>query len=99
MIVFTATLIAKTGKEKELEAALINMVSSVQNEEGAMAYILHRATDHPGQFTVYEKYKDKAALDYHNATPHMGELRAKLDLLLEEEVMINHYEEIAAISR
>ncbi|UOF90356.1 antibiotic biosynthesis monooxygenase [Fodinisporobacter ferrooxydans] len=99
MIAFTATLTAKPGKEKELEEALIDMVSKVQNEEGALAYILHRAKHDAAKFTVYEKYKDQAALDYHDSTPHMKELLAKLDLLLDEEIQLNHYEEIASIRR
>jgi quinol monooxygenase YgiN len=99
MLVFTATLKAKSGKEKELEEVLIDMVSKVQNEEGALVYILHRARDDAGQFTFYEKYKDQEALDFHDSTPHMKELLAKLEVLLAEEIKFNHYEEIAAIRR
>lgn len=99
MIVFSATLKAKPGKEKELEEALVHMVSQVQSEEGALAYILHRVKGDPSLFTFYEKYKDQAALDYHDSTPHMKELRAKLEHLLAEEITLQHYEEIASISR
>jgi quinol monooxygenase YgiN len=99
MIVFTATLTAKQGKEQELEQAFIEMVSHVQNEEGAVIYILLRAKDDPKQFTFIEKYKDQTALDHHNTTLHMRDLRAKLDSLLGEEMIITHFEEIAAISR
>jgi quinol monooxygenase YgiN len=99
MIVFTASLKAREGKEKELEEALINMVSHVQNEEGALIYILHRVKDEPGRFIFYEKYKDQAALDHHDSTPHMRELLAKLELLLADKIEVNRFEEIASISR
>jgi quinol monooxygenase YgiN len=99
MIGFTAILVSKTGKEQQLEEALTNMVANVQNEEGTVTYILCRSQDNPKQFTCYEKYKDQAALDYHNSTPHMSELIAKLDVLLEEDVKINYYDEIATIRR
>ncbi|MED4600931.1 putative quinol monooxygenase [Paenibacillus validus] len=99
MIAFTATLKAKPGKEKELEEALIHMVSQVQNEEGALAYTLLRAKDDPGQFTFYEKYKDQAAWDFHDNTPHIRELREKFALLVDGEIKLTHYEEIASIRR
>ncbi|WP_424767569.1 putative quinol monooxygenase [Paenibacillus sp. sgz302251] len=99
MIVFAATLTAMSGKEKELEEALVHMVSKVQEEDGAVIYTLLRAKDDPKQFTVYEKYKDQAALDHHDSTPYMNEFRAKLDSLLGAEITVIHYEEIAAISR
>jgi quinol monooxygenase YgiN len=99
MITFTAALKAKPGKEKELEEALVQMVEHVQNEEGALIYTLHRSKDDPSQFTFYEKYKDKAALDHHDSTAHMGKLRAKFALLLDEEIKLDFYEEIASISR
>jgi len=99
MIVFTATLIAKHGKEKELEEALVHMVSEVQNEENALVYILHRVKNTPGTFTFYEKYTDQAAWEYHDSTPHMKDLLKKLESLLDEEIRITHYEEITAISR
>jgi quinol monooxygenase YgiN len=99
MIAFTAILLSKTGLEQQLEEALINMVSNVQNEEGTITYLVYRSQDNPREFTCYEKYKDKTALDYHNSTPHMSELIAKFDVLLEKEVKVNYYDEIAAIIR
>jgi quinol monooxygenase YgiN len=99
MVVFTATLKAKSGKEKELEDALVHMVSEVQNEEGALIYILHRVKDNPGLFIFYEKYKDQSAWEYHDSTPHMKTLLEKLESLLADEIKITHFEEIASISR
>ncbi|PGY11931.1 putative quinol monooxygenase [Bacillus sp. AFS031507] len=99
MIVFTATLKAKPGKEKELEDALVHMVSEVQNEEGALVYILHRVKNTPGQFTFYEKYINHAALEIHDSTPHMKALLKKLESILYDEIKISHFEEIASISR
>jgi quinol monooxygenase YgiN len=99
MIVFTATLKAKPGKEKDLEDALVQMVSEVQNEEGALIYILHRVKNTPGQFTFYEKYINQAAWQFHDSTPHMKALLKKLESLLADEIKITHFEEIASISR
>jgi quinol monooxygenase YgiN len=99
MIVFAATLTAKSGKEQSLQDALVEMVSKVQEEEGTLIYTLLRSKEDPKQFTVYEKYKNQAALDHHDTTTHMNKFRAKLDSLLGDAIKIDHFEEIASISR
>jgi quinol monooxygenase YgiN len=99
MIVFTATLKAKPGKENELEEALIHMLEQVQHEEGTLDYKLYRVKDDSRAFTVYEKYKDQAALDHHDSTPHMRELIAKFPALLDEEIEVHFYDEVASVSR
>ncbi len=99
MIVFTATLTAKPGKEKELERALVDMVESVESEEGALAYVLHRSKEFPERFFFYEKYVDQKAWEFHDSTLYMKRLLEKLDSLLGEEIKIDHYEELASVSR
>lgn len=99
MIVYTVALKAKPGKEKELVDVLIDMVSKTQNEKGALTYTLHCVKGEEGRFFFYEKYKDQAAVDFHNSTPYVKELVVKLESILDEEMIFNHYEEIASISR
>ncbi len=99
MIVLTAVFKAKPGKETELERTLRVMIPEVQNEDGTIMYILNRSTVDQGQFLFYEMYKDKAALDFHNATPYFQQLLQNLDGLLAEAPQIDTYEDIAAISR
>ncbi len=47
MIVFTATLKAKAGNEKRVEAILKAMIPNVQNEKGTTKYILNRSKADP----------------------------------------------------
>ena len=96
MVIVLAVLKSQAGKENEFEEALKVMVSNVQQEEGTLAYILHRAKDNPSIFMVYEKYTDDDAFAYHGATPHMAELFEKIGPLMAEEPSIVMYEEIAA---
>ncbi|WP_134698709.1 putative quinol monooxygenase [Ammoniphilus sp. YIM 78166] len=98
-IVFTVKLQAKQGKEQELEDALADMVAKVQDEEGALVYTLHRIQGSAGGFMFYEKYKDQAALDFHDSTPYVKELLIRLEDLVDEELQFSQLEEIAAISR
>lgn len=99
MIILVAVLNAKPGKENELEAAITSIMSQVEAEEGTLQYTLHRSTKEPGKFLLYEKYADKAALDFHGSTPYLKEFFKRTADLLSEKPTISLYEEIAAIKR
>lgn len=94
MIVVVAILKAQAGKEKEMEDALRAMIPKVQSEEGTLTYILHRDQKEPGKFLFYERYKDKAAFDFHSSTPYIQEFFKKIGPLLAEEPSIEMYEEL-----
>jgi quinol monooxygenase YgiN len=99
MIILTAVLQAKKGREEELEKELRAMIPFVQEEPGALVYTLHRSQKDPGRFMFYEKYIDKAALDLHGSTPYLKNLRSKFDSLLEANSNIELFDELAGISR
>lgn len=99
MIVLTAVLHAKAGKELELKKALAVMIPLVQPEEGARSYVLHQAINDPAKFFFYEKYVNQAAMDYHNSTPHIKELFSKFPELLANDPEVELYNDIAAIQR
>ncbi|RAU99559.1 putative quinol monooxygenase [Paenibacillus sp. YN15] len=46
------------------------LVAGSQAEEGNISYNLFRQTDEPETFIVVEEWKDMAAIDFHNSTPH-----------------------------
>ena len=98
MITVLAVLEAQEGKENEFEEALRVMVRHVQQEEGTLTYILHRAKDNPAKFMVYEKYRDEEAFAHHGATPHMAELFGKIGPLMAGEPSIVMYDELVAKS-
>jgi quinol monooxygenase YgiN len=99
MIVVTATLQAKAGKEKEVEEAFRAILPRVQTETGTVVYILHRAADHHGKFFLYESYKDKEAFDHHASTPYLKDLFGKLKDLLDGPAVIEFFEEIDRVRR
>jgi len=97
-MIVVAKLKACSGKELEMENALREMISKVEQEEGTLAYTLHRATNDPTVFLFYEKYKDKAAFEYHSSTPYFQELFAAIGPILDGQPSIEMYEELAAIT-
>ncbi|PKN30456.1 MAG: antibiotic biosynthesis monooxygenase [Deltaproteobacteria bacterium HGW-Deltaproteobacteria-21] len=97
MLTVVAVLKAKEGKEKELEEALKKVVPLVTQEEGTLAYVLHRARKDPRRFFFYEKYKDKEALTTHGSSSYLKELFGTIGPLLEGSPSVETYEEIASI--
>lgn len=98
MIVVCATIRARSGKEREVEASLRAVVENVKEEPGAVMYSLHKAINHPEKFFFYEKYRDQKAFEDHMATPYFKDMIVKIKPLLEKEPNIDMYEEIASIS-
>jgi len=96
MVVVSAVMEAKPGKEQEVEKALREMVPTTEAEAGTLVYVLHRALGNPCKFFFYEKYEDQAALALHSATPQLAELFVKLVPLLARDPVIEVFEELAA---
>ena len=96
MIVVSAVLEARAGKEKDMESALRDFMPKVQSEEGTIAYILHRSKGNPVKFMIYEKYVDETALAYHGSTEYFKDLFDKVGPILAGAPSIEIYEELAA---
>jgi quinol monooxygenase YgiN len=99
MIILKAVLQAKKGEEAELEKELRAIIPHVQAEPGTLVYTLHRSRKDPCRFMFYEKYSDRAALDFHAATPYLKNLFSKFDSLLEKKPDVELFEELAGIKR
>lgn len=97
MIIITAVIQAKKGKEEEVAGALRGMIPKVRAEAGAIAYVLHRSTTNPGKFFFYERYKDQAAFDYHGSTPYFRDLFKKIRDLIVDAPEVEFYEELDGI--
>lgn len=78
----SATVVAKDGREDELEQALSAVVEEVRKEEGCVRYDLHRS-DYGNVFLFYEIWESPAHLTAHGKTPHMNAMRdATADLVV-----------------
>lgn len=97
MVIISAVLQAKPGKEKQLEALLLAMLEPVSKEEGTLEYRFHRALDDAGRFFFFEKYQDRDAIDAHVATPHYQALQGNIADLLAQPMEVALYEELGTI--
>ena len=96
MITIAALIKAQEGKAGRMEEEFKKMTVEVQNNEpGNLKYIVHRGIDDPNRFFVYEIYKDEEAIKAHTSTPHFKTLFTTINLLMDGEPDVGHYQEIA----
>jgi quinol monooxygenase YgiN len=77
-----ANVTAAPGKEDELRSVLKDLVAETHTEPGVLTYMLHEDSKKPGNFYVFEVYKDQAAADSHMKSPHLATAFAKAGALL-----------------
>jgi|WetSurMetagenome_2_1015567.scaffolds.fasta_scaffold422756_2 quinol monooxygenase YgiN len=70
MIIVTATMHVKEGKEEQFIKEFHKIAPKVLKDPGAIMYVLHRDINDPGTFFFYEQYEDEKAVKYHASTPH-----------------------------
>jgi quinol monooxygenase YgiN len=77
-----AVLIAKPGQENALATLLQGLVAPTRAEQGVLFYDLHQDREDPARFVFFEGWASQAALDAHNASPHLLALQEQLPALL-----------------
>ncbi|MGA2028939.1 MAG: putative quinol monooxygenase [Verrucomicrobiota bacterium] len=78
-VTLVVTFQARPGKEAELRKMLTGLLVPTRKEDGCINYDLHVAPDNPSKFLFYENWTSKAHLDAHGQTPHVQNLRARMD--------------------
>lgn len=59
---------AKAGREDEMRELAPSLTESTRAEdEGCINYVFHQRVDNPREFVLYERWRDRAALDAHLA--------------------------------
>lgn len=79
-----ATMTAKQGRADSLEIELFKNATIARKEAGCIFFEVHRGIDEKNVFVLYEKWKDRAALDKHFETPHTKDWFARRDYYLEK---------------
>lgn len=93
-ITCVASFTAKNDQIENLKNALIALLEPTRNEHGCISYELHQSTDNPAIMTMIEKFKNKAAFDFHSSQIYLKALADKLDILT-ENVDIQTFKTIA----
>jgi quinol monooxygenase YgiN len=73
MLVLAVNWLAHAGHEKEVAVVFSKLQAASRQEPGCLLYMVHRHTDDPRRFFIYERYRDAAALEAHRNSPHFQE--------------------------
>lgn len=85
---------AKLGKGKELEKVLLDLVPLTRNEQGNIAYVLHRSTNDPDELLFDEIFDSYDAFEQHSSKPYIRSLESKVEQLLDAPIKIKTYSEV-----
>lgn len=90
------SIVAKFKVKENEEQNFLNIVNELgvasRAEEGNIEYVLHKDMNDASVYCLIEKWKDQAAIDIHNNTPHFTSAVPKLGELA--EITIDLYEEV-----
>jgi quinol monooxygenase YgiN len=78
-----AIVIAQEGQAHALRTTLTELAAATRLEPGNVTYTVHEDLAKPGQFHIFEIYRDEAAVDHHMASPHFAVLLSRADVLIE----------------
>lgn len=70
-LTLVAKIVAKDGKEKELEKELEALLAPTRAEKGCVHYDLHYSLEQKGAFLFHETWATKADWERHMKTPHL----------------------------
>ena len=83
-----ANLLAKPGKERELEELLATMTTPSRDEPGNLRYDIWQDQADRTRFVLDELYADSDALAKHRASPHFQAYLAKIGDIAERSALV-----------
>ena len=94
MIKITAKNYVKEGCNADFEKLAAKLIEGSRKEEGNIFYTLNRRLDDPQEYCFIECWKDQAAIDAHNASPHFTTLVPEMAKLLSRPSPAELFEEL-----
>ncbi|MEZ0284352.1 MAG: putative quinol monooxygenase [Thermoleophilia bacterium] len=73
VVLFRAT----PGRGADAEAAFTEAVPPTHDEEGCVAFAVHRVAGDADRFVLIERWASREALDAHLAAPHLAAFRER----------------------
>ena len=84
------SIVAKFKVNKGEEEKFLNLVNDLgeasRAEEGCIEYILHKDVEKPLTYCILEKWKDQAAIDEHNNSPHFTTIVPQIIQIAQAEI-------------
>jgi quinol monooxygenase YgiN len=97
MMTLTAFIRAKPGHADTVKNALLEVIASVRRDEpDTLNYYVNQSTDDPNLFITFERFRDQAAMDRHNASPAVARFVDVAGPVLADKVLIQTCNELAA---
>ena len=78
-IKIVATLAVKPAHRAELLAVFRDLVAKSRAEAGNLRYDLHQDLNDENRFVFFENWRDRAAVDSHNASAHFQNFLKAID--------------------
>lgn len=75
MIQINGTIKLGTTIDAATQKAIIELVRASRNEDGCLDYTFARDLADPDTLVLFERWRDRAALDAHMQSPHMAEFQ------------------------
>lgn len=91
----TAVIRVRPGGEERFVEATQNVIPATRAESGCIDYRLHRHRKNRRMFVFYESWRSKADLDHHMETPHIGAFIAEIGPVLDGEIDVQLWHELA----
>jgi len=95
LLTVVAEMVAKPGKENELQRHLLALIEPTRQEGGCVQYDLHQHTSEAGRFVFYENWQSCELLERHLQSPHLLVFGAVEGELLAEPARVLTYTRIA----
>ncbi len=92
MIIVLGQLEIKDGAFGEIEGPLRDLLAATRGDDGYISYTFARDVENPNLIRLTERWRDQAALDAHNAQPHMAAFQAAAAPHMAAAPEINFYE-------
>jgi quinol monooxygenase YgiN len=74
----TGTLDVNADRRDDFLPIVAKLMAATRAEAGCEAYTFSADLDDPNRFHISEQWADQAAVDGHNASPHMAEFMGSL---------------------
>lgn len=84
----------KADKVEELKNVAKELVAKSNEEEGNVFYSLNQSIADPTCMAFIECWKDQAAIDFHNATPHFTSILPQVAAMCEEAPVVDLFNEV-----
>jgi quinol monooxygenase YgiN len=88
-VTYFVRMVAKEGMAEEVQELLLTNVGRIQEgERGNLAFAVHRSTDDPNEFWLYETWESLEAVEAHESGPAFQRYKEKLRPMVEADSVI-----------